>query len=318
MLSGEMAGYRWRLDAAPFSAAFVNPRTQTRWTPRKDRPDGARTGRRSVELRYGPAGKDRRPMKMRSRRKAPTNRWIAGFTLFEALVSVALMGALSSSLSAVAGQWLPNWHRGFGRVQRLETLDVGLQRLAADLEAAEFVAPSSASKGPFFVGDQKQVMFIRVANAPGTTPHLEFVRIAETVDERGFALVRSHAPFKPLDPNRPLDAQLYFADPVVLIRAPFRVSYALSRAPTGFGGVRGKNLSSCRLRRASRCVTRRPTRFSPCRPHALCTWMFPRNASLKNPFSNALKECARKRQRRAPHRRPRNQPKSTLISGSAP
>ncbi|HZZ24499.1 MAG TPA: prepilin-type N-terminal cleavage/methylation domain-containing protein [Roseiarcus sp.] len=32
-LSGEMAGYRWRLDAAPFSAAFVDPRAQTLWTP---------------------------------------------------------------------------------------------------------------------------------------------------------------------------------------------------------------------------------------------------------------------------------------------
>jgi general secretion pathway protein J len=72
------------------------------------------------------------------------------------------------------------------------------------------------------------VMLIRVANAPGTTQHLEFVKIAETVDERGFALVRSHAPFKPLDPNRPIEAQLYFADPVVLIRAPFRVSFAFA------------------------------------------------------------------------------------------
>jgi hypothetical protein len=34
-LSGEMAGYRWRLDAAPFSAAFVDPGAQTRWTPEK-------------------------------------------------------------------------------------------------------------------------------------------------------------------------------------------------------------------------------------------------------------------------------------------
>ena len=169
-------------------------------------------------------------MKTRNRRNAPKNRGIAGFTLFEALVSVALMGALIVSLGAVAGQWLPNWHRGFGRVQRLETLDIGLQRLASDLEAAEFVAPSSASKAPFFVGDEKQVMLIRVANAPGTTQHLEFVKIAETVDERGFALVRSHAPFKPLDPNRPIEAQLYFADPVVLIRAPFRVSFAFAGA----------------------------------------------------------------------------------------
>ena len=32
-LTGEMAGYRWRLDTAPFSAAFVDPRAQARWTP---------------------------------------------------------------------------------------------------------------------------------------------------------------------------------------------------------------------------------------------------------------------------------------------
>ena len=32
-LSGEMAGYRWRLDAAPFNADFVDPRTQPPWTP---------------------------------------------------------------------------------------------------------------------------------------------------------------------------------------------------------------------------------------------------------------------------------------------
>jgi general secretion pathway protein J len=169
-------------------------------------------------------------MKARGGLGARRNWRVAGFTLVEALVSVALMGAIVASLSAVTGQWLPNWHRGFGRVQRLETLDVGLQRLASDLEAAEFVTPNNASKAPIFLGDAKSVTIVRVANAPGTASHLEFVRLAETVDERGFALVRSHAPFKPLDPNRPIDAQLYFADPVVLIRAPFRVSFAFAGA----------------------------------------------------------------------------------------
>jgi general secretion pathway protein J len=169
-------------------------------------------------------------MKPRNWREIRRDRRAAGFTLFEALVSVALMSAIVVSLSAVAGQWLPNWHRGFGRVQRLETLDVGLQRLAADLAAAEFVTPNSVSKGPIFLGDEKTVTFVRISNAPGAARHLEFVRLAETVDERGFALVRSHAPFKPLDPDRPIDAQLYFADPVVLIRAPFRVSFAFAGA----------------------------------------------------------------------------------------
>ena len=169
-------------------------------------------------------------MKERGHRETRQKRRIAGFTLVEALVSVALMSAIVASLSAVTGQWLPNWHRGFGRVQRLELLDLGLQRLVSDLEAAEFVTPNNASKAPIFLGDAKSVTIVRVANAPGTASHLEFVRLAETVDERGFALVRSQAPFKPLDPNQPIDAQLYFADPVVLIRAPFRVSFAFAGA----------------------------------------------------------------------------------------
>jgi general secretion pathway protein J len=167
-------------------------------------------------------------MKARGSPLTPRNRGIAGFTLFEALASVALMTMIIVSLSAVTGQWLPNWHRGFGRVQRLESLDVGLQRLVADLEAAEFVTANSLPKAPVFFGDAKSVTLVRVANAPGAAPHLEFVRLAEIVDERGFALVRSRAPFIPLDPNRPIDSQLYFADPVVLIRAPFRVSFAFA------------------------------------------------------------------------------------------
>jgi general secretion pathway protein J len=161
-------------------------------------------------------------------RDTPRNRRIAGFTLVEALVSIALMSAIVASVSAVTGQWLPNWHRGFGRVQRLESLDVGLQRLVSDLEASEFVTPNNASKTPTFLGDPKSVTLVRIGNSPGTAPHLEFVRLAETVDERGFALVRSHVPFKPLDPNQPIESQLYFADPVVLIRAPYRVSFAFA------------------------------------------------------------------------------------------
>lgn len=166
----------------------------------------------------------------RRRATLGSRRAAAGFTLFEALVSVALMGAIVVSLGAVTGQWLPNWSRGLARVQRLETLDLGLQRLAADLEAAEFVTANAASKTPFFEGDPKSVTFVRVAAAPGTALHLEFVRLAEIVDQRGFALVRSHAPFKPLDPKRPNDTQLYFTDPVALVRAPFRLSFAFAGA----------------------------------------------------------------------------------------
>jgi prepilin-type N-terminal cleavage/methylation domain-containing protein len=33
-LSGETAGYRWRIDSKPFRADFVNPTAQTPWTPK--------------------------------------------------------------------------------------------------------------------------------------------------------------------------------------------------------------------------------------------------------------------------------------------
>jgi len=32
-LSGETAGYRWRIDSEPFNADFVDARAQTPWTP---------------------------------------------------------------------------------------------------------------------------------------------------------------------------------------------------------------------------------------------------------------------------------------------
>ena len=155
---------------------------------------------------------------------------VKGFTLVEALVSVALMAAIVASLSAVTGQWLPNWRHGFDRVQRLESLDVGLERVVSDLEAAEFITPDRLSKIPLFLGDAKSVILVRIAEDPGMASHLEFVQLAETADERGFALVRSRARFKPLDPNQPIDAQLLFKDPVVLIHAPFRASFAFAGA----------------------------------------------------------------------------------------
>jgi general secretion pathway protein J len=162
------------------------------------------------------------------RRWAADERARAGFTLFEALISVALMGAIVFMLSAVSGQWIPNWHRGFGRVQRAELLDLGLQRVVADLQAAEFVSADAAARGPLFDGRQTSVTLVRDAFGPDAAPHLEIVRLAETVDERGFALVRAHAPFTPLAPGSPIENQLHFDGPVVLIRAPFRVSFSFA------------------------------------------------------------------------------------------
>ena len=69
---------------------------------------------------------------------------------------------------------------------------------------------------------------VRNATGPDATPHLEVVRLAEIVDERGFALVRATAPFTIIPPGAPVDNQLQFGAPVVLIRAPFRLSFSFA------------------------------------------------------------------------------------------
>jgi len=151
---------------------------------------------------------------------------ISGFTLVETLVATALMGVIVFALAVLTAQWLPNWNRGFDRVQRSDLLGLGLERLAADVAAAEFVSPSRGTSHPLFDGTELSVTFVRTALGPTALPGLEVVRVAETSDQRGLALVRERAPFFPVDPDAPLLNQFRFADPVVLVRAPYRISFS--------------------------------------------------------------------------------------------
>jgi general secretion pathway protein J len=147
---------------------------------------------------------------------------IAGFTLIEALAAVMLMGMVIAAFATVTAQWLPNWNRGFARVQRSELIDIALARLVADLSAAEFVPVDRDSNGPLFEGSELGVTFVRSGLTPNAPPGLEIVRIAETADRQGPTLVRSRAPFVPVAAA----AQSQFADPVVLLRSPYRVTFA--------------------------------------------------------------------------------------------
>jgi general secretion pathway protein J len=154
---------------------------------------------------------------------------IAGFTLVEALLATALMGVILAGIATVTAQWLPNWNRGFERVQRTELLAVGLERIVADLASAEFVTAGNPNLPPLFDGTELSVTFLRTALGPNTRPGLELVRIAEAGTERGLSLVRSRARFFPVGRDGAA-TQLAPSDPVVLLRAPYRVTFSYSGA----------------------------------------------------------------------------------------
>ncbi|RXT36450.1 PulJ/GspJ family protein [Bradyrhizobium betae] len=158
-----------------------------------------------------------------------TRRSQRGFTLLEALIALALMGLIMGALVSVTAQWLPSWNRGIIRAQRNEQVAIALDRLVADLSAADYVG-SGRSIGPLFRGEAQGVIFIRSVVGPNGRPGLEIVRIAEMTDSRGALLVRTRAPFAVLPNGDPLVDSVPFGDPVVLLRAPFRVGFSYAGA----------------------------------------------------------------------------------------
>jgi general secretion pathway protein J len=149
-----------------------------------------------------------------------------GFTLIETLVALALTGLVLSALANITSQWLPNWSRGMDRIQRSEAIGLALQRIEADLSAAEYVPPNREQRQPLFYGSELSVTFVRTALGPNARPGLDVVRIGETTDRRDLVTGRSRAPFGPMQPGSSLSEQIQFGDPVVLLRAPFRLSFS--------------------------------------------------------------------------------------------
>lgn len=150
----------------------------------------------------------------------------AGFTLIETIVALALMGLVLSALATITAQWLPNWNRGIDRIQRSEVIGIALQRIAADLAAAEYVPANRDSRLPLFDGSELSVMFVRSSLGPNAGPGLDVVRLGETTDRKEFVTVRSRAKFTPLPSGSSLSEQMHFGDPVLLLRKPFRLSFA--------------------------------------------------------------------------------------------
>lgn len=145
----------------------------------------------------------------------------AGFTLIETLAAVALMGVIMSVLAVITSQWLRTWDHGFDRIQRNEFVSTALERLSADISASEYMRPSRDTKQVLFDGSELSVTFARTSLGPNASPGLDVVRIAETTDAQGFVLTRSRVRFAP-----GAVGDLNFVDPVVLLRAPYRMTFS--------------------------------------------------------------------------------------------
>ena len=162
-----------------------------------------------------------------------------GFTLIEMLIALTLVGLVMGSLATITAEWLPSWKRGLVRAQINEKAAIALDRLVADLAAAQYVWPSRQNKSPLFYGDEESVTFVRSAISPNGGRGLEIVRIAEVTDSHGRALVRMRAPFIPLPGGDMSIEQVTFADPVVLVREPVRIGF-------GYAGPDGKWMKAWR------------------------------------------------------------------------
>ena len=131
-------------------------------------------------------------------RRVVAERRDAGFTLIEAMASVAVTAAIVAALAMIAGQWLPRWGHGVAKLQRADLLSLGVERIVADIAAAEYVSANGDSDVPLFDGQPSSITFVRSAIGPDSPSRLETVRIAETVDDHRPAAIRFAAPFTPL------------------------------------------------------------------------------------------------------------------------
>jgi general secretion pathway protein J len=145
----------------------------------------------------------------------------AGFTLIETLAALALMGLILSLLATLTSQWLPNWDRGFDRIQRNESVSIALDRISADIGASEFMRPNSQTKNVLFDGTEQSLTFARTSLGPNASPGLDVIRISETAGSDGFTVTRSRSSFVP-----GAMSDYHFSDPVVLLRAPYRMSFS--------------------------------------------------------------------------------------------
>ena len=149
-------------------------------------------------------------------------------------------GLVLSALASITAQWLPNWNRGFDRIQRSELVGISLRadrsgsRRRRICAAPTGISDKSAVR---WIGAVRHVRAHRVGTERGAGARCGAHR-RERPRSRRLVTVRSRAAFGPVPP-RPLavGTDQRFGDPVVLLRPPFRLSFAYAGPDRVFGNT---------------------------------------------------------------------------------
>lgn len=142
-----------------------------------------------------------------------------GFTMIETLAVLLLTGVLVSAMTIITGQWLRSWNRGAANLQRVELLDVGIDRIALDLGSAIAMQPLGGADAPAFVGNETTVRFVHPPFDRGAPRGLEIVEFHRADDG---ALMRTRAQYS-LDDSL-LDVEL--GDAATVLRPPYVATFA--------------------------------------------------------------------------------------------
>jgi prepilin-type N-terminal cleavage/methylation domain-containing protein len=134
----------------------------------------------------------------------------AGFTLIEALVSLAIAAVLLSGVAMVAAQALRNWNRGHTVIAAMEMLTTGLARLGADLSLSLPMRPPGS--------DEANMMFVAATGFGAGNRGVELLTVSVDPDPDGVAVTRKRGPVQSL--------ATVLSDPVVLMRGRMKVSFA--------------------------------------------------------------------------------------------
>ena len=153
---------------------------------------------------------------------------IRGFTLIEALASLAIVSAVLVATAALIHNVAFNFDRGAGRADNAEHLLLAIERLAGDFGSARPVrqAASGANAAVAFIGGPAQIRFVAAGGVAAGPQGEEVIGLAVEDHDGTSRLIRRRAAW--LGPQTPFQS-LTLQDPVPLIEGRVDIGFAFAR-----------------------------------------------------------------------------------------